>query len=205
MKSLRNNILQIGLYITFSIAGYLYAKFCKLGIPYFVVDKSIDITNISTLIISVWLTIIITTIFDKQKNDYRIEKDLIIKRVDSIYEIANNLQLESNSGKIHISEASSSIKRINTSLQSVYSIVDKCKFTISSEIQAKIKACISDLRNILTNTPSIEVTSSSYESLPIEIKDSMIYYNRDRLSQIEVKFDLLKNLLLELQIDINKK
>lgn len=203
MKNLKNKLIQGGIYLTFIVFGYAIARL--FDIPHFEVAKSIDISNVITLIVTAWLAILITTVFEKQNNNHRVEKDLIITRVDNVFEIAASLQLESNTGKIHLTEASSSIKRINTSLKSIYKIVDKCHFTITDDIKERIKNDLSDLRDILTNTPVISDEQLNSENLPIEIKDSIVHYNKDRVSQIEVKFEGIKDLLLELQIEINKK
>lgn len=183
--------------------GYCLSRITDL--PHFEVSKSIDISNIISLIVTTWLAILITTVFEKQNNNQRVEKDLIISRVGTIYEIASSLQLESNIGKVHLTEASSSLKRINTALNSIYKIVEKCHFDIDNEMKGRLKENLSELRDILTNTPQISEEQLKGKDIPIEIKDSMIYYNKDRISQIEVKFDGLKNLLLELQVEINKK
>lgn len=203
MKSLKNKLIQGGVYLTFLAFGFAVARF--IDIPHFEVSKSIDISNFMTLIVTAWLAILISTVFEKQNNNHRVEKDLVITRVGDIFDIAASLQLESNSGKIHLTEASSSIKRINTSLNSIYKIVEKCHFSISTDIKDKIKICLSELRTTLTSTPVISEESLNSNDLPIEIKDSIIYYNKNRISQLEINFDILKNLLLELQIDINNK
>lgn len=203
MKNLKNNLIQAGLYFSFIAFGYFITRFFE--IPYFEISKSIDVSNVLTLIMTAWLAILITTVFEKQNNDYRIEKDLIITRVGNIYDIADSLQLESNSGRIHITEASSSLKRINTALNSIYKIVDKCHFKITDSLKDRLKNSLADIRNTLTNTPFLTDEQLNSKDLPIEIKDSIIHFNKDRVSQLEVKFDTLKDLLLELQIHINNK
>lgn len=203
MKNLRNKIIQGGIYISLIAFGYFFTRFIE--IPHFEISKTIDISNVLTLIVTAWLAILITTVFEKQNSDHRVEKDLIISRVGNIYDIAASLQLESNSGRIHISEASSSLKRINTALNSIYNIVEKCHFNITVDLKDRLKQILSDIRITLTNTPSITDEQLNAKDLPIEIKDSIIHFNKERISQLEVKFDVLKDLLLELQIDINKK
>lgn len=203
MKNLKNNLIQAGVYFSFIAFGYFITRFFE--IPHFEISKSIDISNVLTLIMTAWLAILITTVFEKQNNDYRIEKDLIITRVGNIYDIADSLQLESNSGRIHITEASSSLKRINTALNSIYKIVDKCHFNITDGLKDRLKNSLADIRNTLTNTPFLTDEQLNSKDLPIEIKDSIIHFNKDRVSQLEVKFDTLKDLLLELQIHINNK
>lgn len=203
MKNLKNKLIQGGIYLSFIAFGYVLTRI--FDIPHFEVSKTIDISNILTLIVTAWLAILITTVFEKQNNDHRVEKDLIITRVGNIYNIADSLQLESNGGRIHITEASSSLKRINTALSSIYRIVDKCHFNITDDLKERLKSILSDIRNTLTNTPSVTDEQLNSKDLPIEIKDSIIHFNKERVSQLEVKFDTLKDLLLELQIHINNK
>lgn len=203
MKNLRNKIIIAGIYLSVFSMGFIAAKF--IDFPHFEISKSIDIVNIFSLIVTVWLAILITTVFEKRNGDYRIEKDLIINRIGNIFEIASTLQIESITGKIPFTEAASSIKRINTALSSIYKIVDKCHFDISDSIKEKLTSNLSELRETLTNTPRLDEEQIKATDLTIEIKDGMIYFNRDRIAHIEVKFDNLKDILLELQIDINGK
>lgn len=203
MKNLKNKLIQAGIYLSLIVFGYAITRLIE--IPHFEISKSIDVSNVLTLIVTAWLAILITTVFEKQNNDHRVEKDLIITRVGNIYDIADSLQLESNSGRIHITEASSSLKRINTALNSIYRIVDKCHFNITVDLKDRLKNSLADIRNTLTNTPSVTDEQLNSKDLPIEIKDSIIHFNKERVSQLEVKFDTLKDLLLELQIHINNK
>lgn len=203
MKKIKNKIILAGIYLSVFFAGFIVSKF--IDFPHFEISKSIDLVNILSLFVTIWLAILITTIFEKRNGDYRIEKDLIINRIGNIFEIASTLQIESITGKIPFTEAASSIKRINTALVSIYKIVDKCHFDISDLIQQKLSSNLSELRETLTNTPRLSEEQIIATELPIEIKDGMIYFNRDRIAQIEVKFDNLKDILLELQIEINGK
>lgn len=203
MKSLKNNFTNISIGILLITIGILIGKY--ISFPYFEISKTIDLVNIASIVVTIILAIIITTFFDKRKSDFRIEKDLIIKRVDNIYEICSKLQLEAISGEIPYIEAASSIKRINTSINSVYKLISKCKFNTDESTKNEFKSCIGDLRNILTDTPLISEKEINSADIPISVKDGVIHFNRNRISQIELKFDTLKDLLLEWQIVINKK
>jgi hypothetical protein len=201
MKSLNNNIISASIYLSFAAFGYVISRYFE--IPHFELSKSIDPSNIITLIVTVWLAIIITTFFEKQNSNNRVEKDLIITRIGNLYDIADSLQLESNSGRIHITEASSSVKRINTALNSIYRIVGICHFNITDDLKIRLRNSLYDIRNTLTKTPSVSEELLNSKDLPIEIRDSMIHFNKDRIAELEVKFENLKDLLLELQIHIN--
>ena len=76
MKNLRSKVITGGVYLSFVAFGFIVAKF--INIPHFEISKSIDISNIFSLIVAAWLAILITTVFEKRNNDNRVEKDLII-------------------------------------------------------------------------------------------------------------------------------
>lgn len=202
MKRL-NKILKIIFCVCLVIVGILIGKF--VSFPHFEISPKIDLVNITSILVTVLLAVLITVFFDKRKSDNRIEKDLILRRVDNVYEITNELQKESISGKIPYTEAASSIKRISTAMQSIYKTVDKCEFTIKDDIKTSIQSAISQLRDLLTDTPKMTEDQIESSDLPIEVRDGIIKYNRQRIGQIEAKFDLLKDCLLELEIRINKK
>ena len=202
MKCL-TNILKVIFCLCLIVIGIVIGKF--LNFQYFEISKEIDLVNITSIITTILLAILITLLFDKQKSDNRIEKDLILRRIDNIYAITNELQKESILGEIKYTEAASSIKRISTSIQSIYKTVNKCQFTIKEDIKTLIKNAISELRNILTDTPKITDKQIESSDLPIEVKDGIIKYNKERINQIEARFDTLKDCLLELEIRINKK
>lgn len=203
MKSLKNNLIKIGIGASLLVAGYLVARYIQ--IPHFEVSKTIDISNVLSLIITAWIALAITIVFEKQNSDRRVEKDLIISRVGAIHSIADSLQIGSQSGSIHLAEANSSLKRITTALQAVFKIIDKSHFTISEDIKARLNHSLADIRTALTNTPGVTQDPTSLQDIPIAIRDGIVTYNKDRISQLEVKFDSLKDLLLELQIEINGK
>lgn len=197
------NILKVGLCACLLIIGVIIGKF--INFPYFHISKTIDLVNVTSILVTVLLAILITVLFDKRRSDNRIEKNIILRRVDNIYEITNELQQKSVSGEIPYTEAASSIKRINTSMHSIYRTVDKCQFSIEEHIKTLIKSSISELRDILTDTPKLTEDQIIKTDLPIEVKDGIIKFNRQRINQIEAKFDTLKDCLLELEIIINRK
>ena len=61
------------------------------------------------------------------------------------------------------------------------------------------------MRDILTDTPKMSEEEIKNSELPIEVKDGIIHFNRQRIAQIESKFDVIKDCLFELEIRINQK
>jgi hypothetical protein len=194
----------------FFASGFISAKF--VDFPYFTISKTVDIVNVSlallnliNILVTIGLAIFISIIIDKKKGNDRAEKDLIIRKIDNVYNIVTELQRDCISGKIQYQEAASSIKRINVSFISIYKTIDKCHFSIENDIKDKIKEETYNLRDLLTNSPRVDEKLVQGSDLPMEVKDGVVHFNRQRISQIEAKFDLLKDLNLELQIIIIKK
>ncbi|MDE0471423.1 MAG: hypothetical protein OXH57_05735 [Ekhidna sp.] len=164
---LQINILKVVLYICLILIGILVGKF--IDFPYFEISKSIDLVNVTSIVVTVLLAVLITVFFDKRRSDNRIEKDLILRRVENVYEITNELQKKSISGEILYTEAVSSIKRISTSMKSIYKTIDKCQFSIKDDIKTSIQNTIGKLRDILTNNPP-KVTKGQIKKLDLPIK-----------------------------------
>lgn len=198
-----NLLSKIIIGVLLLLLGVVIGKF--INFPHFVISKDIDLVNILSIIVTIGLAVAITTFFDKRKSDYRTEKDLIIKRVDDIYNICSILQTEAISGNIEYTEAAYSIKRINVAIKSVYGLINMSNFNVEDETKTNFKTSISELKDILTNTPMISEKEVKLSEIPISVKNGVIHFNRERISQIEMKFDKLKNLLLEWQIKINNK
>lgn len=200
-NSLSNWIYGISLIIAATI-GFVAAK--AIHFPQYTISETIDIVDIFSLLATIGLAILITTVLEKKGSDNRSKKELVINRIGNLTDIASGIQLEAQTGKVSCIDAASSIKRINTALDSIYRISKQCDLSVSKALRTKLNKQLADLRETLTKTPRIR-PSEEFQNLSIEVREGMIYYNNERVAQIEVKFDGLKDILLELQIEINGK
>lgn len=203
MRKRFNTLVIVGAIVLAFCFGFVVSK--MIDFPQFKISESIDLVNVLSVLVTVALALLITFLFDKIKSDNRIEKDLIMKRVDNVYELVNDIQKDVVGGSIEYTEAASMTKRIYTSMTSIYRTIDKCQFSIKDDIKVSIKNSIKGIKNILTDTPRIDEEKINGSALQVEVKDGVIHYNRELLSRIDAKFDELKDLLLELELRINKK
>jgi len=195
------HLFKIVSYLCFVVFGYLIAKF--IDFRYFKISADINIMDIVSVTMTIFFAIIISTVFEKRNSNFRIEKDLIINRIGNIHDLTSALQQETMQGNIAYIEATSSLKRISSALSSIYKIVDKCHFKITDGVKVKLRTCLQQLRDNMTNTPIIITETTG--NVPIEVRDGIIFYDANSIATIEVNFENLKDLLLELQIDVNKK
>ena len=199
--TLLSNILKIIFCICLLIAGILIGKFHDFSD--FTLSTTLDPVNISSSIATIILAILIALFFDKRRLDNRIEKDIILRRVVKLHDVASQLKEEAAKGKITLTEASSGVKRLNTSIQSIYQTVEKCHFSIDAEIKSELKESIINLRDILTKTPTR--SNTELDNNEITVANGTVIFTDERIAKIESVFEILHDKLFELEILINKK
>ncbi|HTE01654.1 MAG TPA: hypothetical protein VK668_20340 [Mucilaginibacter sp.] len=151
-----------------------------------------------TLAVAYW----VASILESKKEANRVEKDLIIKRIDDIYGLIEETSIKVAVQEIDLILAVSKIKRISVNIISVIETVKQAKITIDEAHQSKIIDAIGDLKILLTNTPLIG--DEHLENLPLEIREGIIHMSSDRRLQIDSEFDKIKRLIFNLELSINK-
>jgi len=198
---LKRILVKVGIYGSFFLFGLIFQRFTDFS--YFKFSNEIDLVNIFSLLVTIWLAIFVATVIDKQKSNLRNEKDLIIKKVESIFAVVELIHAKTIRGSFTYVDAASLTKRLNTSLQTIYKVLEKTNLTIQEETKLNFKSTISELRDLLTNTPKLDEFKLVSEKPPIVVKDGILHISNSRVSVIESKCEQLKNQLLELEIEIN--
>lgn len=170
----------------------------------FIVERNVNLVDLSSLIATIILAILVTLYFDKKSNNNRLEKDLIIKKIENISHVVENLHNETDKAVIGYSEAASGIKRINVSLDALFKTSEDCHFTICEQTKTEGVTLISELRDLLTKTPTLSQEDLDKVDLPAQVKDGIIHFTTQQVSLINLKFDKLKDYLLKLQLEINR-
>lgn len=183
--------------------GIIIGKF--FNIPYFTIAKEVNLIDLLSIAVTILLAIFITIYFEKQKSDIRTEKDIVIRKVEDVFGLTNEFQRRINAGSVPFADVTSSLKKINMSLKSIYSIVEKCEFSIKKDIQDSLDSALTDLRKLLTLTPRSKGETTNDPNPPIKVVAGTASYNSHRINQLDSLFERLKNLLFELEIRINKK
>ena len=200
-KFIFQGVLIAGIFIT----GFDVGKFVN-NIPYFKIDEKISLVELLSIATTLFAAWYIAKVIDKEKTDNRNEKDLILKRLDGIFQIIEDSNLKVSTGVIPYQEATSFIKRINDSLTNVCTILKSTTLIINEELKENILQNTRKLRDLLTDTPMSKINASPTQStiIALEVKDGIIYYQAGRLSEIEIEYDKLKYNFLLFQLAINK-
>ncbi len=143
--------------------------------------------------------------FDKEKQTNRTEKDLILKRVDDVYLLIENISLKIEDGTISYQEAASKVKRINMAFINVFDIINTTESSLISTDKQDFLSKSKKLRDLLTETPIVDEAQLAKAELPLEVKNGIIKYTESRIIEIETLFETIKSLLLKFQLKINKQ
>jgi hypothetical protein len=184
------------------IIGIVVGKL--FNIHYFKVDQNINIVDVVSVGVTIFAAYIVSKVLDKQKQDNRSEKDLIIKRTEDIYQLIDDSSSKIIRGEIKYQEAASYIKRINVSLSCIYRIINKTIISPDSDLKKSIFANTKKLRDLLTDTPIISESQIQELNIPSDVRESIIHLTHNRIIEIESEYDKLRDNILLLQLTINK-
>lgn len=198
--NLKKKIINLGLIFTTLVIGISIGKL--FDIPYAKLKTEIDAMQLISIGVTVWIAFIIATIIDKEKDENKREKELILKRTEDLYLILDDFNQRIITGELKYKKTTSTLKRINTTLKLIFKVINETKISINTELK-DIQKITRKLNVLLTETP-INEEDINGSDLPIKIKDSIIKLNNGRVIEIESKFDSLKNMILVFQLEINK-
>jgi hypothetical protein len=196
-------IIKITIFISILILGILIGKVVK-DWPLFTLNYSLSITHIISIGTTLFIAILISYYFDKEKQNNRNEKDLILKRMDDVYMHIETLSTKIEDGSISYQEAASKVKRINMAFTNVFNVIKISDASLDDVDKKDFLDKSKSLRNLLTETPKLDEDELKGVEIPIEVKDGIIKYTQARISEIETLFERIKSQLLELQLKINK-
>jgi hypothetical protein len=181
------------------IIGILVGKI--LFIPGISIQHEINPVHALSVISTLFVAIVVSILFTQEKDKNKGKKEIVLNRVCAGFEICDSLHGRIIDNKIDHSHAVSVFKRI--------AIVTKCVFyackTIGLTItmnEAKFNEQAKRLKDLMTNTPIIP---DDLTTPPIKITKGIIEYNSNRIAEIETELEKLRNMFLELQIDIIAK
>jgi hypothetical protein len=180
------------------IQGYLVTK----SIISYKHEFDIPATLISLLSMAITVSAAfwVAKVLEKEKEEKRTEKNLIIAKVQELSSKVDFFGEKIISGTIPFIEVTSWLKRMSMNSKMIKDVValsdmDSCQF-----IEAQINQDIQLLKNSLTTTP---VTGSSVSPL-INVANDTITITAHGMIQLEGQIESLSNNILKYQIEINK-
>jgi hypothetical protein len=166
------------------------------------ISLSFDPTNLVTLIVTVLLAIYITRRLEKINEQERIEKDLIIGDLKDFKNTASQeISHILNTEKISLLVVIGKLKTLRLNLNSIATVIKDYSFIEDLEILQKLDNKIRDIKDLLTDTPSVSGTGES----EITVTNGELSISSTRKEKIEIAKTELGRYIFDVIAKINKK
>ncbi|OEY71750.1 hypothetical protein [Salegentibacter salarius] len=183
--------------------GFAAAKI--YSIPYFSIKNELDPIALFSALVSVLVLYFLYTFIDKDKEDRVREKDLILGRIEEIYQLIKSQSFEFGSSSIEYSTAAANTKRVRVLLLSIEDLLKEVGVNHHKKELDSILLEIRKLNNLLTYYRPPETGEIMHDYIPdIVVRDNIAHYSTNRLKQINSSYDKLKTQVLAYQLKINR-
>ncbi len=158
-------------------------------------EKELNPIDAVSLLVTVIIAIVVAMHFDIVKERRKGIQDIAASRINEIYGLINTLQDKVGSREIHLVEANSTLKRINTSLQLVFTVITEKNISVKYTVN-EYQGAINEIKKLATDVPLIQGTGEYI----IKIEQNIVKYSASRAAEIEAKIEIVKNKVFELQV-----
>lgn len=160
----------------------------------------IELFDLVSLIVTIILAVYVATSLERRVQDDRIEKELHIEQINQIEQILNELENILREENIQYANVISRISKIRIKKNNIVNAIKECLPELSSSIKDKtdiITQSIDSLKRLLTDT-------SVDNNTDVVMKDGILTYSFNRISDINNSICALENELYRLKIILNR-
>lgn len=166
--------------------------------PWLTFSSTIDPLEGIAVLGTIFVAIYVSSILETQMDSDKVQRDLALRRANDLDDGIHELATFVTSPGQNISDINFRLKKIFLLSQSVNKLLKLIKH-VKNGFPEDFEGLHKDLKNLMTNTPIDQVQANDS---PVTIKDGKISYTRERLREIEIKIDKIKDCIFELQIHI---
>jgi hypothetical protein len=172
--------------------------------PYLQFETKINLTDIFTTVVTAGLTLsvawFITRAIEKDKEDYKNEKELFLRRTEDVNKIVEESYNKISSGTVLLVDVTSALKRIDVALEAIHNMTARANLTIDSQIKSELTSNNRQLNNLLTDTG---ITPPGTTKIPdVAVNNGLITLSPNRVIEAQATFDELKTNILRFQLAI---
>lgn len=180
------------------LMGCLVGKMVHLHIVNF--QREVSPVHALSVLGTIFVAVFVAVLIDRNKSKDRNEKELFLRRVDAIAEIADGLHESVVTGEIKLIEATSKIKRIKSSIRCIFTALKTANLSIKTK-DFEMLQIAKELNFLMTYTPPKGKAKTT--DTPIQVTKSVCRYSATRTTEIEAEVERLKNCLFGIQIEVN--
>lgn len=186
--------------VSILILGVLIGKL--LNLPYFELDKNINIIDLCSILATIFIGLYIAKKIQKDSADLNNEKEIFLNRFDKLISLFEEYRENLSSSNIDYVKIVSSIKNIILILYSIQKMGKHSEIKILRDAKCfdKIRKGCYKLRNLSTETSNTKNTSKDSD---IFIISGCVTYSQYRYSQIVRQIESIKDDLYMIELKIN--
>jgi hypothetical protein len=167
----------------------------------FAIQREINPVHALSILCTTFVAVFVAVLIDRNRSKDKSEKELFLKRVDAISAIADCLHEKISEQRIPLSEATSRLKRITSSVRCVYKTFNAANSRMVTIPDSDVYSILRELNVLMTFTQPVAIAGRV--DAPITISKGVCTYSVSRGAEIESQVEALKNILFRIQIDIN--
>ncbi len=191
----RSKIIFFILVFITLVIGILIGKIVTIPCSFAV---SMDPLEGVSILCTVFVAVYVSSILESQKDSFKIKRDLALSRAKDLDEYVHEIaEFISISGQKY-GEITFRLKKIFMMSERISKVLTLTKIK-NQDFRNKFQNLHKELRVLMTNIP---ISISSSEEIPLVCTDGKVIYSRERLQEIEIKLDEVKDCVLKLQIEI---
>ena len=175
--------------------------------PLLTLKKDVDLIGaLSSLIIigaTLYVAYFVAASIERQKENNRVEKDLVIRRIDDVYDLIEEFSIKLASQNLPVTLINSYLKRIPVNLFRITDVVETSTIAVENSHKDSMTASIKRLKDLLTDTPA-DGKSSENSVLPLSVVNDTVFITDDRKIEVDKELDHIKGLIFKFELAINK-
>lgn len=204
LRKVNRNLLKLLFYVALILLGVSLGKFWNI-LPYYSVSKEISLTDLISATFSVLIFYLIFSYVDKEKEEGSREKNLLISRVEEVYQGVKDQSYSIIGSQLNYSTAVASVNRTRMQINAISELTTESTLKADPERILQLIVANKKVRDLLTKTlTKKEFAKYSEEEIPIQVKNGVLHFSADRIHQIENSYDHLQNKLLSFQLYLNR-
>lgn len=199
MLKMKSKIFHIGFAILLLVAigiGFLLAKL--ITVPGIIFSKEINPLHGVSILSSVFIAIFLAIIFDKHKESRKVQRELILKRIEDLLGHVDKIDQIMDQNDIQLTSVTSSIKKVRMSFEFIKKVIALVKIK-AANFEDNFEKHHKELNYLATYTP---IKTDRNNKVPIKCIKGVLKYENDRLQEIESNIQSMKDNIFELQIFI---
>jgi hypothetical protein len=195
--------LQIAFGVILLLTGFFGGLFTNYHLNFkFQFRDTIEPANFLSVICTVILAWMVGIIWNRQQYAEHTSKEVLTKRLEELQTFSSEFAIRAAGEKFMWTDATSAIKRMRTSLNSVCRLAEDIELVVETRFKADVENRIENLDDLITNTPAYWPTTKKVA--PVTVSENRIVFSRERALEVAVAFDDLRHAITSLELAINR-